>query len=164
MLYVGVGNGSPWNRNIRSPEGGDNLFLSSIVALKADTGEYVWHYQTTPGESWDYTATQHMILADLDIGGSTRKVIMQAPKNGFFYVIDRLTGELISAKNYVPVNWASHVDKESGRPVEIEGARYRDAPRLNTPGPFGGHNWHPMSFNPDTGLVYFAAQELSFLY
>ena len=164
LLYVGVGNGSPWNRNIRSPDGGDNLFLSSIVALKSDTGEYVWHYQTTPGESWDYTATQHMILADLDIGGSTRKVIMQAPKNGFFYVIDRLTGELISAENYVPVNWATHVDEESGRPVEIDGARYRDAPRLNTPSPFGGHNWHPMSFNPDTGLVYFAAQELSHVY
>ena len=96
LLYIGVGNGSPWVRYIRSPGGGDNLFLSSIVALKPDTGEYVWHYQTTPGDSWDYTATQHMILADLEINKKNRKVIMQAPKNGFFYVLDRETGELIS--------------------------------------------------------------------
>ena len=89
LLYVGVGNGSPWNQSIRSPEGGDNLFLSSIVAVRPDTGEYVWHYQSTPGETWDYTATQHMILAELEIDGVERKVIMQAPKNGFFYVIDR---------------------------------------------------------------------------
>ena len=98
LLYIGTGNGSPWNRAIRSPGGGDNLFLSSIVALKPDTGEYVWHYQTTPGDTWDYTATQHMILADLTIDGRARKVIMQAPKNGFFYVLDRATGELISAE------------------------------------------------------------------
>ncbi len=100
LLYIGTGNGSPWNRAIRSPGGGDNLFLSSIVALKPETGEYVWHYQTTPGDTWDYTATQHMILADLTIDGRTRKVIMQAPKNGFFYVLDRATGELISAEAY----------------------------------------------------------------
>ena len=118
LLYIGVGNGSPWVRYIRSPGGGDNLFLSSIVALKPDTGEYVWHYQTTPGDSWDYTATQHMILADLEINKKNRKVIMQAPKNGFFYVLDRETGELISAENYVPTNWATHVDLETGRPVE----------------------------------------------
>ena len=95
LLYIGVGNGSPWNQKIRSPEGGDNLFLSSIVAVKPDTGEYVWHYQTTPGETWDYTSTQHIMLADLEIDGQVRKVVMQAPKNGFFYVIERVTGELI---------------------------------------------------------------------
>ncbi len=165
LLYIGVGNGSPWNQALRSPEGGDNLFLSSIVALRPDTGEYVWHYQTTPGETWDYTAAQHMILADLEIEGATRKVIMQAPKNGFFYVIDRATGELLSANNYVPVNWATHIDMDTGRPVEAEGARYPGKqPFLQMPGPLGGHNWHPMSFNPDTGLVYISAQEIPFAY
>jgi quinohemoprotein ethanol dehydrogenase len=165
LLYIGVGNGSPWNQNLRSPDGGDNLFLSSIVALRPDTGEYVWHYQTTPGETWDYTATQHMILADLPIGGATRKVIMQAPKNGFFYVIDRETGEFLSANNYVPVNWATHVDPDTGRPVEVADARWPGKqPYLQLPGPFGGHNWHPMSFSPDTGLVYIPAHEVPFAY
>ncbi|MFK8030751.1 MAG: PQQ-dependent dehydrogenase, methanol/ethanol family [Gammaproteobacteria bacterium] len=165
LLYVGVGNGSPWNQELRSPGGGDNLFLSSIVALKPDTGEYVWHYQTTPGETWDYTATQHMILADLPIDGKTRKVIMQAPKNGFFYVIDRATGEFLSANNYVPVNWATHIDIESGRPVEVPDARYPGKkPYFQVPGPIGGHNWHPMAYNPQTKLVYIPANEIPFAY
>jgi len=164
LLYIGVGNGSPWNRNIRSPEGGDNLYVSSIVALRPDTGDYVWHYQTTPGESWDYTATQSIILADIDIDGEPRKVLMQAPKNGFFYVLDRLTGEFLSAEPYVPVTWASRIDQDSGRPVETANARYENGPQLALPAPFGGHNWHPMSFNPITGLVYVPAQELPWLY
>ena len=165
LFYIGVGNGSPWNQELRSPGGGDNLYLSSIVALRPDTGEYVWHYQTTPGETWDFTATQHMILADIEIDGATRKVIMQAPKNGFFYVLDRETGEFISAKNYVPINWATHVDPETGRPVEVEDARWPDkAPYLQLPGPLGGHNWHPMSYNPDTGLVYIPAHEAPWVY
>ena len=163
-LYIGTGNGSPWNRYVRSPGGGDNLYLSSIVALDPDTGDYKWHYQTTPGDSWDYTATQHMILADLEINGQIRKVIMQAPKNGFFYVIDRTNGELISAENYVPINWATHVDMETGRPVENPANNYFDTPALTTPGPLGGHNWQPMAFNPDTGLVYIPAQEMLFVY
>ena len=154
LLYVGVGNGTPWNREVRSPGGGDNLFLSSILALRPDTGEYVWHYQTTPGESWDYTATQHIILADMELGGKTRKVLMQAPKNGFFYVLDRTDGTLISAEKYVNANWATHVDMETGRPVEAPGSRYEEAPFLLFPSYLGGHNWHPMSFSPDTGLVY----------
>jgi quinohemoprotein ethanol dehydrogenase len=164
LLYIGVGNGSPWNQQIRSPGGGDNLFLSSIVALNPDNGEYVWHYQTTPGETWDYTATQHMILADLEIEGSQRKVIMQAPKNGFFYVLDRESGELISAEPYVKTTWATHVDPETGRPVEVEGARYVDGPALVLPAPYGGHNWHPMAFSPDTGLIYIPAQDIPFAY
>ena len=166
LLYIGVGNGSPWDRNLRSPEGGDNWFLSSIVALKPDTGAYVWHYQTTPGENWDYTATQHMILAELEIKGQNRKVLMQAPKNGFFYVLDRASGELLSAEPFVPVNWATHVDLETGRPVEHPEARYSldGKPWLSMPGPLGAHNWHPMSFSTDTGLVYIPAQEIPFPY
>ncbi len=164
LLYIGVGNGSPWNQQIRSPGGGDNLFLSSIVALNPDSGEYVWHYQTTPAESWDYTATQHMILADLEIDGSTRKVILQAPKNGFFYVLDRETGELLSAEPYVKTTWASHIDPETGRPVEIEGARYKEGPVLVLPAPYGGHNWHPMAYSPKTGLIYIPAQDIPFAY
>lgn len=164
LLYIGVGNGSPWNRDIRSPGGGDNLFLSSIVALKPDTGQYVWHYQTTPGESWDYTATQHIILADLTLGGKPVKALMQAPKNGFFYVLDRATGKLISAKNYVPQTWATGVDMTTGRPIETPNARYGKGMNLGMPGPLGGHNWQPMAFNPGTGLVYIPAQEIPFPY
>jgi PQQ-dependent dehydrogenase (methanol/ethanol family) len=164
LLYIGVGNGTPWNQRIRSPGGGDNLFLSSIVALKPDTGEYVWHYQTTPGETWDYTATQPIMLVDLEIAGEPRKVLMQAPKNGFFYVIDRVTGEFISANNYVPINWATHVDPETGRPVETEDARYPGKDVLIYPSPFGAHNWHPWSCNPATGLVYLPAQEIFHIY
>ncbi|MEQ9003310.1 MAG: PQQ-dependent dehydrogenase, methanol/ethanol family [Pseudomonadales bacterium] len=154
LLYVGVGNGSQYNRAQRSPGGGDNLFLASILAVRPDTGRLVWHYQTTPGESWDYTATQHMILADLDILGERRRVLMQAPKNGFFYLLDRATGELISAENYVPVSWASHVDLETGRPVETGRADWSREQRMVTPSILGGHNWHPMAFSPNTGLVY----------
>ena len=164
LLYIGVGNGAPWNQEIRSPGGGDNLFLSSIVALRPGTGEYVWHYQTTPGETWDYTATQHIILADMEIGGETRKVLMQAPKNGFFYVIDRATGQLISANNYIPITWATHVDLETGRPVEAEGARYEEKPFLLMPSYLGGHNWHPMSYSPDTGLVYIPVLDIPAVY
>lgn len=164
LLYVGVGNGAPWNRWERSKGEGDNLFLSSIVALDPDTGRHVWHYQTTPSETWDYTATQHMILADIEIGGQRRKVIMQAPKNGFFYVLDRATGQFISAENYVQVNWASHVDPATGRPVETDPAQYRDEKKLTFPAPFGGHNWQPMSYSPLTGLVYIPAQDLPFTY
>jgi len=148
LLYIGVGNGSPWNHQLRSNGEGDNLFLSSIVALRPGTGEYVWHFQTTPAESWDYTATQHMILADIEINGRMREVIMQAPKNGFFYVIDRRTGEFISGDNYVDVNWASGLDPATGRPIESEIVRYQRDPALVIPGPLGAHNWYPMSFDP----------------
>jgi quinohemoprotein ethanol dehydrogenase len=154
LLYIGVGNGTPWNQSIRSPGGGDNLFLSSIVALRPETGEYVWHYQTTPGETWDYTATQHIILADIELDGVVRKVLMQAPKNGFFYVIDRVDGTLLSADNYVQMTWATHVDLKTGRPVEVPEARYLEGPFTVYPSYLGGHNWHPMSYNPGTGLVY----------
>ena len=165
LLYIGTGNGGPWSRKTRSPgSDGDNLFLSSIVAVNADTGAYVWHYQTTPGDNWDFTATQQMILADLEINGVKRKVIMQAPKNGFFYVIDRATGELLAAPNIVPTTWASHVDMQTGRPVENTGSRYGAKGILLTPGPNGAHDWQPMSFDPGTGLVYLPVHEMSWIY
>ena len=155
LLYVGTGNSTPYPIWFRSPSGGDNLFLSSILAINPDNGKLVWHYQTTPAEIWDYTATQNMIMADLEINGRVRQVIMQAPKNGFFYVLDRATGELISAEKYTKVNWASHVDLKTGRPVLTEqGAWYKDKPKLVVPYLGGGHVWQPMSFNPETGLVY----------
>jgi len=164
LVYIGTGNGSPWVRSIRSPGGGDNLFLSSILALRPDTGELVWHYQTTPADNWDYTAVQHMILVDLPWQGETRKLLLQAPKNGFFYVLDRETGELLSAEKFVRVNWASHVDLATGRPVELPEGHYDDELRVVLPSPNGGHLWHPMSYSPDTGLVYIPALELAGLY
>ena len=164
LLYIGVGNAGPWSPRVRSPGGGDNLFVSSIVALNADTGEYVWHYQTTPGDAFDYTATQHIILLDLEIDGAQRQVLVQAPKNGFFYVIDRLTGELISAENFVPVNWAEGIDLETGRPRLVDQVFYETGPRLTIPGPAGAHNWQPMAYSPLTGLVYIPAQQLPYVH
>ena len=157
LIYIGTGNGAPWNRNLRSPAGGDNLYLASLVALNADTGKYAWHYQETPGDNWDYTSTQPMILADIKIDGKPRKVILHAPKNGFFFVIDRTNGKFISAKNFVDVNWATGYDA-GGRPIEVPEARSPDKPFDSIPGPYGAHNWHPMSYNPQTGLVYLPAQ------
>jgi quinohemoprotein ethanol dehydrogenase len=163
LLYIGVGNGGPWNQSIRSPGGGDNLFLASIVALRPDTGKYVWHYQETPGDEWDFTATQHMILADLQIGGVTRKVLMQAPKNGFFYILDRTNGKLISADSYVPQNWTTGVDLATGRPKFNPDAYYNKTGKLwvSLPGQLGGHSWHPMAFDAQTGLVYIPVNEIS---
>lgn len=160
LLFFGTGNGVPWDEKARSPGGGDNLFASSIIAVDADTGAYAWHFQTTPGDSWDYDSTQTLTLADLTIDGKPRKVLMQASKNGFFYVIDRTNGKLISAKNYVPVTWASGVDQVTGRPIEVGDDHYRKAAVTLFPSSFGGHNWHPMSFSPTTGLVYLPAQEV----
>ena len=161
LIYVGTGNGSPWNANHRSPGGGDNLYLSSIVALNADTGKYAWHYQTTPGDNWDYNAAQPMILAELTIANQPRKVIMQAPKNGFFYVLDRTNGKLISGEPFAYTSWATSIDKDTGRPNETEAARYRYTPVRLSPGPVGAHHWPPMAFNPTTKLVYYPGQETS---
>ena len=160
LLYFGTGNGLPWDEKSRSPGGGDNLFLSSIIAVNADTGAYAWHYQTTPGDSWDFDSTQTLTLADLTIAGQPRKVVMQANKKGFFYVIDRLTGKLISATNFVPVTWAKGVDPVTGKPIELGDPRYTKAPSVIFPSSFGAHNWQPMSFSPKTGLVYIPAQEI----
>jgi PQQ-dependent dehydrogenase (methanol/ethanol family) len=161
LIYIGVGNGTPWNR-AKIP--GDALYLTSIVALQADTGEYVWHYQTTPGDEWDYDACSPLILADLTIAGVKRSVIMQAPKNGFYYVLDRATGELLSADPYAVTNWAKSVDLKTGRPVIEAAARYSEngKPFVAMPGPGGGHSWQPMSFSPVTNWVYIPVTELGF--
>jgi alcohol dehydrogenase (cytochrome c)/quinohemoprotein ethanol dehydrogenase len=162
LVYFGAGNGIEWARNYRTKSKGDNLFTSSIVALDADTGAYVWHYQATPGEEWDFDAVQQLTLADLTIDGKPRKVIMQANKNGFFYVLDRRDGKLISATAFVPVNWASGVDPKTGRPIENPGIRYDETgkPARMMPGALGGHSWQPMAYSPNTGLVYIPAQEI----
>ena len=157
IMYIGTGNGAPWNRDIRSPGGGDNLYLSSIVALNAETGEYVCHYQEVPGDNWDYTATQHIILADLVLDGRERKVMMHAPKSGFFYVVDRTDCGFISAEPFVQVTWAEGYDA-NGRPIEDPRARSAGETFEVVPSPYGAHNWHPMSYSPQTGLVYIPAQ------
>jgi quinohemoprotein ethanol dehydrogenase len=158
LLFVGTGNGSPHPRWLRSPDGGDNLYLSSILALDPSTGEIVWHYQTTPGDSWDYTATQPLMLADLEIEGRLRQVIMQVPKNGFFFVLDRKTGEFLSADAVVEVTWATGFD-ETGRPIEGD-SDYRHEPKFIKPSPYGVHSWPPMSFHPGTGLVYLPVRDM----
>ena len=156
LIYLGIGNGFPYNQQMRSPGGGDNLFLASVVAVKADTGDYVWHYQVCPAEQWDCTAVQDMTIATLKIDGKPRKVIIQAPKNGFLYVIDAATGEFISAEKIARVTWAYKIDPETGRPIENPGIRYQGKPDLFElwPGPQGAHSWLPQAYSPQTGLVY----------
>ena len=167
LIYLGTGNGAPWPAEYRSPGGGDNLFLSSIVALKPDTGEYVWHYQASPHESWDYDNTNQIMTADLPINGQTRHVVMQAPKNGFFYVLDAADGKLLSAEPYVPgVNWANGVDKKTGRPNINPAADYAKTGKTTFVSPFygGAHTWQPISYSPKTGLVYIPAIQSSYAY
>lgn len=152
-LYIGTGNGGPWNYRIRNPKGGDALYLASIVALDAKTGKYIWHFQENPNEAWDYNATMDIQLATLAIEGRQRKVLMQAPKNGFFFVIDRQTGKLISADKLGKVTWATGYDLKTGRPIEAPGIRY-DQPIVQWPGTFGLHNWQPMAWNPSRRLSF----------
>ncbi len=159
LLYVGTGNGNPWNRDVRSPKGGDNLYLSSIIALHAKTGQLAWYYQTTPGDTWDFDSTADIVLADLKIGGQMRKVLMHAPKNGFFYVIDRTNGKLISAQKFAIVTWAKGIDMKTGKPIEDPNARYTDKMAVIYPQETGAHNWQPMTFDPQTGLVYIPAMD-----
>jgi quinohemoprotein ethanol dehydrogenase len=163
-IYVGTGNGGPWNPAVRSPQGGDNLFLTSIVALDADTGKYVWHYQYNQRDAWDYKATANMIDTTLTIDGKPRKVVMQSPTNGFFYVIDRETGKLISAEKTGKVTWADHIDLKTGRPVEMPNIRYETGETILYPSMIGTHNWQAMSFNPKTGLVYIPYMQLAARY
>ncbi|MGV3515851.1 PQQ-dependent dehydrogenase, methanol/ethanol family [Luteitalea sp.] len=158
LLYIGTGNGSPWSRELRSPGGGDNLYLCSILAIRPDTGEYVWHYQTTPADNWDYASTQPIVLADLKIDGRVRKVLMQAPKNGFFYVLDRATGAFISAQPFTDVTWASGIDQKTGRPIETPEASYGTTGQRLSPGSDGAHSWHAMAWHPGAGLAYIPGQ------
>jgi quinohemoprotein ethanol dehydrogenase len=166
LLYVGTGNGDPWARKFRNVQGGDNLLASSIIALRPDTGEYVWHYQENPSDEWDYDSDAQIILADLQINGQVRKVLLHAPKNGFFYVLDRATGKLLSAKPFVQVTWATDIDMRTGRPIESPEAHYEasDKTSVVSPGPGGAHTWQPASYSPDTGLVYLPVLEAGFAY
>lgn len=163
-LYLGVGNGAPWPRKIRSPGGGDNLFLTAIVAVDAASGQRKWHYQTVPGDNWDYSAAMDMVLADLRIDGETRKVLMQAPKNGFFYVLDRANGELLRANKFAAVQWATHVDMATGRPVEDPGMAYENDPKWVLPGAGGAHSWQGMSFDAARGVMYLPTHDAPFFY
>jgi len=166
LLYIGTGNADPWARKIRGAKTGDNLFASSLIALRPDSGEYVWHYQENPADEWDYDSAEQIILADLSLGGQVRQVLLHAPKNGFFYVLDRATGKLISAKPFTPVTWATGIDMQTGRPIESPTAQYErsDKPALVVPGPGGAHSWHSASYSPQTGLVYFPVMEAGFAY
>jgi PQQ-dependent dehydrogenase (methanol/ethanol family) len=166
LLYLGVGNGGPWDRSVRSAGQGDNLFISSIVAIRPETGEYVWHFQEVPGDEWDYTATQHMILTDLTINGRLRHVLMQAPKNGYFYILDRETGEFLSGTPYATLNWSRGLDPKTGRPDILPAARYAEnkAPFLGLPSPAGAHGWQPMSYDAARHLVFMPTAEIPYGY
>ena len=162
LVYFGTGNGLSWSQEIRSPGGGDNLFVSSVIAVHADTGKYAWHFQEVPGDEWDYDVTNPLMTADLKIKGQMRHVLMQAPKTGFYYVWDAKTGKLISAEKFAPANWASRIDPKTGRPVENPDVRYSETKAaVVQPAPLGAHNWHPMSYSPRTGLVYIPVTESS---
>jgi PQQ-dependent dehydrogenase (methanol/ethanol family) len=159
LVYVGTGNAGPWPEDLRKTQGKDALYACSILAINVNTGQLKWYFQNVPGDSWDYDTVAQLMLADLNIKGRTRKVIMQANKNGFYYVIDRVTGEFISGKPYAKVTWAAGLDEKTGRPVVHKDATYSATESINvTPGPGGAHNWPPMSFNPTTGLVYIPGQ------
>lgn len=159
LVIFGTGNGAPWDAVDRDAGQGDNLFLSSIVAVHADDGTYAWHYQETPWETWDYDTGQQLMLLDMEVDGQMRHVVTQASKNGFFYVLDAATGEFLSGENYTEVNWATGINKETGRPFIVPEARYNvtNAVFNLVPGPAGGHAWQPMSYSPQTGLVYIPA-------
>ena len=166
LLYIGTGNADPWARKVREPKTTDNLFTSSVIALQPDTGEYVWHYQENPADEWDYDSAEQFVLADLSIDGKARQVLLHAPKNGFFYVLDRATGKLLSAKPYTQVTWATSIDLQTGRPIESVAAQYEhsDKAALVSPGPGGAHSWQPVSYSPQTGFVYFPVLESGFAY
>jgi quinohemoprotein ethanol dehydrogenase len=163
LLFIGTGNGSPWNRQFRGDGGGDNLYIASIIAVNPDTGHYVWHYQETPGDEWDYDATSPLMLADLKIDGRSRRVVMQASKNGVYYVLDAHSGKVISAKNFVPVTWTTGIDPATGKPLMTAIDRYDITRKIAIvqPGGQGAHSWHPFSYDPQTGLVYFSVIETS---
>ena len=169
LVLIGVDGPSPVDPTLRGKGAGDELFSNALVAVRADTGEYVWHYSTTPGDGWNFSATQPVVLADLTINGVKTPVVMLAPKNGFFYVFDARTGKLVNEpKPIVPVNWASGIDMKTGRPIRRPDADYWNkgkAGAIIMPSVLGAHNWMPMSFSPKTGLVYIPVMDApSWLY
>jgi len=163
LIIFGTGNGTPWDQRARDPEGGDNLFVASLLAVQAETGEYAWHYQTTPGDTWDYDAMSPMMLLDLEVDGVERHVVAQPNKNGFFYMLDAGTGELLRGYPFTEVNWATGIDMDTGRPIEVPEARYDHENIWNlAPGVQGGHGWHSNAWNPETGYIYIATQRAYF--
>ena len=164
LVVFGTGNGTPWDQRVRDPNGGDNLFVASLLAVDADTGEYAWHYQTTPGDTWDYDAMSPIMLLDLPFNGEQTRVVVQPNKNGMMYVLEAATGKLLKADAFTEVNWNTGVDMVTGRPIEVPEARYsRDEIYNLAPGVQGGHGWHANAFNPETGLVYIATQRAYFV-
>jgi quinohemoprotein ethanol dehydrogenase len=165
LIYFGTGNGEPWNIAERDPKDGDNLFTASIVAVDADTGKYVWHFQETPKDRWDFDSDAQIMTADLKIGGKDRHVVMHAPKNGFFYILDAHTGEFVSGKAFTAMNWASGLDAQ-GHPMVNPEANYDKTGKLfvGLPGAGGAHTWQAMSFSPKTGLVYIPVNLAGFPY
>lgn len=159
LVLFGTGNAEPWNPNTNDRGLGDALYTSSIVAVDADTGEYAWHFQETPEDRWDFDSNAQITLAELEIGGKKRRVAMHAPKNGFYYVLDAKTGEFLSGEAFAPVNWADGLDPKTGRPKIRPEARYEQTGQvfIGSPGLYGAHTWHPMSFSPKTGLMYIPA-------
>jgi quinohemoprotein ethanol dehydrogenase len=164
LLYVGTANGAPYNIKLDGRKGGDDLYTAAIVAIHADTGQLAWYYQTTPGDRWDYDSTQKMILVDLDLGQGPRKVLMQASKNGYYYVLDRTTGQLLSANNFAYVNWAKGIDPKTGRPIFSPQADYQNGAKLMFPANAGAHSWQPMSYDPQTRLTYIPTMEWPMVY
>jgi PQQ-dependent dehydrogenase (methanol/ethanol family) len=166
LVYVGTGNAGPWPEDVRNSKGKDLLYACSILAVNVDTGVLKWYFQMVPGDEWDYDSVAQLMLADLTIKGQKRKVIMQANKNGFYYVIDRVSGKFISGQPYAQVNWAKGLNEETGRPIVNPDAYYSEKESVGiTPGPGGAHNWPGMSFNPNFGLIYIpSASGTSFNY
>ena len=164
-LYIGVGNGAPWPRQIRSPGGGDDLFLTAIISVDVESARMNWFYQTVPGDNWDYSSAMDITLSTIEVDGQQRKVLLQAPKNGFFYVIDRETGELLRAHPYTEaINWATHIDMETGRPVENPNAVFETNPQWMLPANAGAHNWEPQSWDEEAGLMYFYYHDMPNFY
>ena len=164
LVYFGTANAEPWNPAARGSKAGDSLYTASIVAIRPDTGEYVWHFQQTPEDRWDYDSTQQIIAADLPVNGKLTRVVMHAPKNGFFYVLDAKTGKFISGKPFAKtITWAKGLDPVTGKPIINPEARYEltGKPYIGWPGALGAHSWQPMSYSPKTGLVYIPANEVS---
>ncbi|HEY4975124.1 MAG TPA: PQQ-binding-like beta-propeller repeat protein, partial [Steroidobacteraceae bacterium] len=164
LIYIGTGNGAPYNINEGGRKGGDDLYTAAIVAIHADSGQLAWYYQTTPGDRWDYDSTQKMILTDLDLGGGPRKVLMQASKNGYYYVLDRATGQLLSASNFAFVNWSKGIDQTTGRPILSPQGDYTRGAALIFPATSGAHSWQPMSYDPQTHLTYIPSMEWPMVY